>query len=535
MSIVITDDGDAKEASQPKQTTHTAAAPEAAQTSPGNRMPQFNEILRMSKSGGTLAGDAAQYIDAIQATFDRNGCGITNRQLALEDKIVIAFYNKDKKQAVSITVADPAMEAQREEPASDLAYQIGRILQSEGVQLKNNVVVLPQDFNHASQMARYIMLSIQNPGTDAFERVNKSCLTGKFKVTMNLGDVNTIMRSWYPLESMPRADIGLILWTKVNKEIPTVGGQDWEWEPVLAVSAYTQFVDRQTAHGYMFNGMTSQPKITPKVTITNIQTSIGSPVMYGLAMLFAAEYFIKRNGWLMPYERFGKDIPNIGALVPNTKGKPHNITSQQELQQFLADPNVLAAPTLAVDVTEGRPGLLPQFDLINDQGKKGPGGEILSSMARFMANDDQDYNEAILNSGPLVGQRDVEYLGYVNGDKDSRIIDYLKLITDGASDLSSIARFLYIPQEPQLRGQWISELTDYVSLFRNNSILINPHVIAQVSTAGLNIEVEDDMQSPHNNIGRYADASYSDFSGMGVIGSHHGQPTYSGPNYTPYV
>lgn len=531
MSGIVIDPDGAHEENAPA----AAAAAPKTQTTIGNQMQTFDQILALSRAGGTLAGDSAAYIDAIQATFDRISCGITNKQLALSDKVVVAFYNKAKTQAITLTLADPAIEAQREEPTSDIAYQIGGILKTDGVQLANNIVVLPQDYVHASKMARHIMLTIENAGTKAFDQANKSILSGKFKVTMNLGDVNTLMRSWYPLESMPRADIGLIVWTRVNKEVPVTAGQEWDWEPVLTVSAYTQFIDRQTSHGYMFNsGMNAQPKITPRVTITNIQTSIGSPVMYGLAMLFAAEYFVKRNGWLLPYEKFGKDLPNLGALVPDAKGKPCMISNQAQLQEFLSNPNVLSAPTLAVDVCEGRPGLTPQFYLLNNTNGEAAGTQLLRSLAKFMANDGQAVHEGILNSGPIVGQRDVEYIGYVNGSKDSRVIDYLQLVVDGVSDLQSAVRFLYVTQEPQLKGQWIKEFTDYISLFRNSSILLNPQVISQISCAGLNIEVENDMQSQHNNIGRYAEQFYSDFSGLGAIGKPGNGPGYNGPNWTPY-
>lgn len=535
--LTIADESSINENDAPKNAGVSVETPKTANAqygTGGTRMTTFGEILRMSKSGGTLAGDSAAYIDAIQATFDRNHSGITNRQLAVEDKVIVAFYNKSRKFAVSLTLVDLAMESQREEPASDLAFQIGKILEAEGTLLVNNIVVCPHDYVHAPKMAREIKLSIENPGAAAFDQLRKSGMSGQFKVTMNLSDVHKLQRAWYPLESLPRTDIGLIVWVKAKKELPTIGGQDWEWEPVLQVGGYTQFIDRQSAHGYMFNGGMNAPKITPRVTITSVQTSIGSPVMYGLALLFAAEYFVKRNGWLMPYEKFGKDMPNLGALVPDAKGKPCLISSQPQLQEFLNNPNVLAPPTLAVDITEGRPGLGPQMSLISNRSEFGLGGDILKSVAKFMAHDGEEINQAILSARPLVGQRDVEYIGYVNGDQDSRMVDYLDLVAKGASDIPSIVRFLFIPQEPQLRGQWISELTDYISLFRNNTVLINPQVIAQMTTAGLNIEIEDDMQSPHNNIGHYADVFYADFSGMSTIGTHHGQPSYAGPNFTPY-
>jgi len=532
--IVIDPDGAHEESGAPAA-KKTAAPTVNQQTHAGNKMHTFDSILAMSRAGGTLAGDSAEYIDSIQATFDRISCGITNKQLSISDKVVVAFYNRDKTQAISLTLADPTIEAQREDPTSEIAHQIGGMLGTDGVKLVNNIVVLPQDYVHAPKMAREILLTIENAGTKAFEQANKSILNGKFKVTMNLGDVNTITRSCYPLESMPRADIGLIVWTRVSKEIPSATGQEWEWEPVIIMTGYTQFIDLQTGHGYMFNSnVNAQPKITPRVTVTNIQTSIRCPVMYGLAMLFAAEYFVKRNGWLLPYEKFGKDIPNLGALVPDAKGKPCNLANQAQLQEFLSNPNIMSAPTLAVDVTEGRPGLAAQWSLIENIPGSTPGNELLQRLAKFMANDGQEVHEGILNSGSLVGQRDVEFIGYINGSKDSRVMDYLQLIADGITDIQSAVRFLYIAPEPQLKGQMIKEFTDYISLFKNTTVLLNPHVIAQIGTADLDIEVESDMQSQQNNIGRYAEQFYSDFSSLGTIGKPGNGPGYYTNYTTPY-
>jgi hypothetical protein len=96
-------------------------------------------------------------------------------------------------------------------------------------------------------------------------------------------------------------------------------------------------------------------------------------------------------------------------------------------------------------------------------------------------------------------------------------------------------RFLYIPPEPQLRGQWIGEITDYVALFRNSSILVNPQVLASIAAAGLEISIEDDIASPHNNIGHYADHHFSDFSNFGMIGRSPSQPNYRYPVGSPYA
>lgn len=522
MAIVIDESGPDEAAKKTSSTKRNET------TSAGTPLTGFAEILRMSKVGGTISGEAATYIDNIQSTFDKKSCGIKNQQLPLEDKVVVAFFNKAKTKAITLTMVDVTMEAQREEPASDIAYQISKILQKDGCSLMNNIIVVSQDYPHASKMARHLILSLENPAAAAFEASNKDVLTGRFKVTMNVGDVNTLSRAWYPLESLPRTDIGLILWAKVAKDAH-LGNNEWEWEPVMTITAYTQFVDRQSAHGYMFSNNAAQPKITPKITITSVQTSIASSRMYGLALLFAAEYFIKRNGWLVPYEKFGKDNPNLGSLIPDTKGKPFSITNAAQLQEFLSNPNVLAAPTLAVDVTEGRPCIAPQFDLLPG----GSGRTITESLAKFFANGGEEYYKPIIEAGALSAQADIEYVGYVNGDKDSRIVDYLKLVADGASDLASAMRFLYIAPEPHLKGQWISEIVDYVSLFRNHSVLINPHVIGAISKAGLKLEVENDLQSPHNNIGLYGDQYYADFSGLGTIGTS-GQPAYSSPNFTPY-
>lgn len=532
MSIVISDNDDqGKPVEAATQKASPAERPTQAQG--GVQAMTLGEIWKLSKSGGTIAGDTADYIDAIQSTFTRNGCGITNKQLQIEDKVIVAFYDRTGKCAVSLTLVDVGMESQREEPASDLAHQIGELLSRDGVDLMNNFVVCPIDYPHASKMARFIMLSIQNEATEAFAQVRKDCLRGVYKVTMNLGDVTTLMRGWYPLESVPRTDVGLIVWMKVHKERKTINGQDFEWEPIMVIGAYTSFVDRQESYNFSYGMGQGQPKITPVVTITSVLTSIGSPVMLGLAQMFAAEYLIVRHGWLTPYEKFGKDTPNLGALVPDAKGKPCTIKNQAELSEFLNNPNILSRPMLAMDVTEGRPGLSPQFSMIDDKDGNPPGHALLMDLASFLADNGQDVNPHVIEAGPLVVQRDVEYIGYVNGDKDSRIIDYLQLIADGASDLSSIARFLFIAPQPELKGQWISELTDYVSLFRNTTVLINPAVVQAISGAGIKIEIVDDQQSPHNNLRKYSDSAYADFSGMQSIGTH-GQRVYSDSGYSPY-
>ena len=127
--------------------------------------------------------------------------------------------------------------------------------------------------------------------------------------------------------------------------------QDKEWIPILAVGGYTKFVNVAGSQ-YAPQAIGSQQNHYPIVTITSIASNVLTEGMITMALPLAADAFIKREGWLAPYSKFGKDDPNLGSLILGDDDKPFFIETRSQLDEFRM--RYLQAPYLAVDVTDGR-------------------------------------------------------------------------------------------------------------------------------------------------------------------------------------
>lgn len=452
----------------------TEARPSATPGTKGNSgasasaapMPELIDQLGINSE---LSASGAEYkkqlITAIREKHDKA------ELIDIPDHILDICAIKVGNSAVALTFAEtytPPHDAIV--PPTECAPEpIMRLNAVEGANTIIHMVIKPKDYPLVGIMATFIsnLLTVNsggigNIGIDSLQ-------SGKYSISTDISDVRKAIKKFNPKATMPRTDIGLVLYATQEYSQGYNNKARHRDSAVLVVGAYTSFV--RASKGQVYNLNPNQP--APKdffsvVTITSVFSPIMAPEMLSLALPLASGVFIGYNGWIKPYQRFSKTDQNLGNLIINEKtGKPFSIKDNTALNDFIN--TKIYAPFLAMDITEGLPRIPGVDDLcFNDQ------SAIQSGIMKFLGGAaSRDYTAM-----PLVhNEKYREFIGEVGIDStDSRCVDYMTLITDGIiSDPIMLEPYLHMTlPDPQHRAQLIAKTyTDLEVLYTNTRVIFD--------------------------------------------------------------
>ena len=458
----------------PDPANTTAGSQQAApkQTQGFDGAPSISDMLAKIGRPSELGTDGVKYIETLADMLKKNfGEGVTVAHVPSRILEVYRVSTKDHTILLTFSESYNVPVDTLCPPTEQIIEAAQYIRDSIGGTILNNIVVTPADYKEVSKMFTHITSVLKLSGGELGQITINSFAKGRFSISTNINDVRENIKKFNPKALMPRTDIGLVLYLTEEVGAPQgYGGQPVKRStPILVIGGYTSFVSTAgTSNSYAIGN--NAPGYLAIVKMTTIASPLMSTEMISLAIPLATEEFIRRNGWLKPYTKFGKKDPNLGSLIPDEKGKPFFIDNMTTLMDF-ATKNI-AKPYLAIEVTDGYariPGI---------EGLRYGTDAVQKGIANFLGVPESQ------TSGELVYQRFCEYIGEITETgTDTREVDYINLIAAGASDLNMLLRYLYIPSEPHKRAELIARNYDIKALYTNATIVLNADYVDNLSTA----------------------------------------------------
>lgn len=461
--ISITEDNGAPKAGKG---LNNASVPLAAGMNTG--APNLTDIVAQLGRSSELSSEANQYIESLTEALKKEFG---------EDKVIVARIPDKLLDIYRVTYANNTIMLTFGEtyitpidshiPPTDQIGPAANVLRATvGGTLLNNIVITRNDYKEVSKMATHI-INVFKFAIGTFGQITIDSLRkGRYTVSTNITEVRDAIKRFNPKSTMPRTDIGIVLYAK--EEVGGVGNQPGVTQstPILVIGAYTNIVSTAgTSASYTIGN--NSPSFLPIVTITSILSQVMTPEIISIAIPLATDDFIRRNGWLRNYTKFSKKDANLGALTPDEKGKPYFIDNMSVLLEFYT--KHLSRPFLAIDITDGYariPGI---------EGLRYGTDIVQRGIAKFL-----NLNESEA-AGEIVYQRFCEYIGELENGTDSREVDYLNMVAKGVTDMNQLLRYLYIPSEPHHRAQLINKSCDMKSLYTNVRVVLNPEYIDRIS------------------------------------------------------
>lgn len=487
-----------------------ARAPESTQMV----APNIRDVWQQFHRGSQLSQAAYDYVEEIVDTLGKKkDLSVSHHFITGQDMDAVVFTSSDRQNSLVIMFAETYKNTTADRPAADAFLAESQKHINDGSRLIDLVVVVKEDYALAKKMANHIERTMLAMTTGIVDDISLASFEGNyFRVNQNVLVGKELIDSLNPQASRPRTDITAVLEMADGR---TNANGEKTWLPMLAVGGYTKFVDQG---GQQFGMRAPGAKILPIVTITGVYSNIPSDSLLSMALPMAVVAFIMREGYLQPFTRFGKDEVNLGNLILGEDDKPVNLESPAQLAGFCRD--ILAAPALAIDITNGR-ARIPGLESIHYDPDR-----MHTRIAQFLG---LDPNAAEVKN--ILFNEYQEFIGLTSDGQDSRYVDHLNLVAQKV-DYRKCRDMLYIPSDPKARGQQISEFAEYTPLFRNICCVLNANYIKQLGTMFSKMQVQWE--------GNYIDNAGCDLSNLNA--TYQGMPNFGaqasnpwGPqNFNPY-
>ena len=214
---------------------------------------------------------------------------------------------------------------------SALLPEIRRTFTEDGKYNQRNIrqfmLIKPQQYDKFGKLSMIIANSLLRRDSRYLDTLDKFDVEN-LKVTIDPKIAQAQVEEWAIPAIMPRADLGFTV-SSVEKSKSTIDGSDIITEtPICSVLGYVEFHKI-----YNPNYFDNKPMFRPTVTITAISSQIPNLGILPLALAYASDIFIASGGWMTPY--LGSNDKNIGALIKDDKGKPVQVKSQMEFNDFV--------------------------------------------------------------------------------------------------------------------------------------------------------------------------------------------------------
>jgi hypothetical protein len=487
-----------------------AQAGEAAQAS-DVRAPSIGGLLSSRGRSSELSQKGMAYIEALTEQLTKT-LGKNVEVVRIQDRIIEVWRVTYNKHTMLLTFSENYKSpADTHIPPTD---QIGPAAKAThdavGGVIHNNIVVNPEDYAGVNTMATHIVDIFTMANNSLGSITVDSFRTGRYSISTNLTEVRDVIRRFNPKAVMPRTDIGFVLY--YTEDVPVAGAATIKsTEPILVVGAYTNFISSANSPNSYALGVNT-PSFMSVVSITSILSPFPTPEMIALAIPLAAEEFIRRNGWLKPYTKFGQNDPNLGSLILDEgTGKPFFIENMNVLVDFVK--NNISRPYLAIDVTDGH-ARIPGIESLR-YGDSNAGSSVRKGVARLLGITEDKA------AGNMVFQRFIEYIGELANGDDSRNVDYINLVAAKYTDMNILLRYLYVGAEPQIRASIISKIYDMKSLYTNARIVLDAQYVDYLSDAVVRHirPMWDNANLPENNIGALGTGAGNEFRLGPVFGT----------------
>lgn len=336
----------------------------------------------------------------------------------------------------------------------------------ENVKIRLPIVVTPDMYDRADQMASTIIRSFMYRTNPVFARSTAKDLCGNLTlvVSTNLADAQNFENRNSPHGVRPRADIGLTISIQTRKRdqmfmSPGITGGDYETTPVMSVLAMVDVAGP-------VNDATRANLSMPVIRITDITSVIPHPGFLYMAIELATEYFAKGGMWKSPFRSYTAGSQNLGPLIFEADGKTlfrakNDVQTNDLIQRYMTTHQLLC-----VDIAAGRARIPELYDFMRtDQ------SVIMNTAAAFF-NIRPPEQSVVARAASHVS---TDFIGVYgdpkgNGLLDSRLITYLQLAANGAVDQEVRRVLMNYSVSAQERAAKIAQLTggSFQSLYLDN-------------------------------------------------------------------
>lgn len=445
----------------------------SAPVTPPSGFVPISAVSAFSQSTSRLSMDGRTYCDNITAVIGAAKVEVLSISTPKIEARV--FVNPASGGGVALLFAETYTDMDNT-PAAECAQLVVSAVTMQkrtNVRIIQCIVVTRDDYALAENAAAFIQnLFMSYCGGQAATLTFEQFRDHRVTISTNIEKVKNFV-SKISMHAVPtRADIGFILsFSQPSTMRGPDGRQEVDQIGFLACTGYTRFI---APDAYMQTN-----KFLPVVIITDIVTNLPNPQLLALALPIAADYFITRRAWLVPYSTFAKGRPNLGALLEDatTKG-PALISDVASLEQLVA--TLCSSPLLGIDVSEGRarPLYLDQLGA--------PDGTVPNMISAFYQNVVMDAKD-LVHTGKTIHLWDAyNHTGTVveNGTtKDSRYVDFINVVQQ-LNDHKSAINLLRQSGYPNKQIEEIRKLfTDSTrSLYGTNTFAISADYVRELTT-----------------------------------------------------
>ena len=464
------------DAGAPTKTTVTTSAPAGAGS--------ILDIMKMARTASTLSVEGREYINkietAVKASFPEAtmtriaGANYEGYALSIFDKVfgfvmleTLQFTGDGMPAAASI---------------NDFRNSLASQAKIDPEKLEQFILVTKPMYDLAESMSSFI-INYMICETDS-EMKHLSIASFKdtvLKVTTDPERVTQYIRSCWPIDVLPRHDVGFLIYgtRPIKGQVGADGKQAMEVIPLVAVTGYTEFIYAKS--GSMF---TSELRHAPVFIITGIYSRRPTSRLTALGLAASATVFITKGQWLEPYSRYTKDAPDIGKLaVDQDTGKLYTVTDVVSRNNILNNYLANKVPRLALDVQLGQPLMPGLKDIFTNPAKLNAeidsftGGKGASSSRGIHQVDRRRFDGVckIVSKGTAmeVDTRTIDPLYLIGQGVDSgEVADLYKFVidTDPMVDASKRAEIVkhfvpgaqmrYITTRTVLEPEWVCNITN---------------------------------------------------------------------------
>lgn len=447
----------------------TGAGTEAPRSSAPAEIKSITDIMSLCTAPTILSKEGEAYIEKIVEALEQSGRPAKSHRIVGANYEARIIESGGKYQV--FVFAETYTSTGDPTPIATCAKDFRVNFRSAGfdpAQVAQFIVVTKEDYEKVDIMAAYIVNSYLAADTKVVRELSAAQLaTGTFRITTDPSAVSQYIEQTYPLKTLPRSDVKLLLYTvrQIENSYDSNGRPEVQRIPIVAVGAYTDFEYFSSVNFYTGNTQ----KFSPLTVITGTHSRLVSEKIAIVGTIMARWVFITQGRWLEQFSSFQKGSPDIGMLVLDEKGRPcqaANITDRN-----LAIERALSSriPNMAIDLQYGAPIMPGLRDLIrnaaafNQLVDNFTGGKGASQAAN-------PYQLMAIRSDGRVRVTKNGVADYV----DTRVVDYLHLLTAGV-DPKSAADMLQPALDPKIKADALKRsYPEAQLLYVTHRLILNP-------------------------------------------------------------
>jgi hypothetical protein len=240
--------------------------------------------------------------------------------------------------------------------------------------------------------------------------------------------------------------------------------------------------------------------------------------IFGITL--AADYFMRRQGWISQFTRFDADI-NIGNLIPDTDGKPFRVENYPVLHEFIQQ-RLEVPGILAIDIADGSPRVAG-LELIC-------ANAVHTEVANFLGVATEKIN------APISSEVHLQFSGVFKNGEDTRNVTYLSLFAQNPANARAYTPLLVRNSDPTFTLKHLGELfsgNQITPIYTNARTLLNSQFLNMITSLVcpvLHIDWETDT-SAINNLGALPTGGINQFGAMPMFGGITPGVSYAMPIY----